>query len=583
MAFDAGMVSFVTREINEKLKDGKVEKIYQPQKDEIIVAVRCGGANHRLLINVGSSNSRINITSMKPDNPANPPMFCMMLRKHFQGAKLVCAEQLGFERAVRLTFDAYDELGFISHKHMIVEIMGTYSNLILTDKDDKILGAAKIIDMLTSQKRQVIPGMIYEMPPAQNKIDPLEITEKEFLNVAANADPDIKGEKFIISSFIGISPVVAREIVYRCTGNSSSSLGECEKNLCTEFFGVMQKIKGGNGIPALVFSDNCKPIEYSFVEIHQYGTGTEVVTFETFGELIDKFFFTRANNERVAHRASDVQRILTNAEKRLSKKITILAEELASCDEGEKYRLYGDLITANIYRLKKGDDKATLENYYDEMKPVTITLDTRLTPAQNAQRYYKKYTKSKSAKEHLAKQIEIANREYEYIYTVFDSLSRAETEKEISEIRTELYHSGFASRMKGFSEKKKQTPSYIKYRTSGGYTVLCGKNNLANEYITFKLAEKEDWWFHVKNQPGSHVVMQCPKGEEPSEFDFTEAATIAACNSKASEGAAVDVDYTKIRFVKKPPAAKPGYVIYHTNYSARVAPDAELAAALKIK
>lgn len=583
MAFDAGMVSFVTREINETVKNGKVEKIYQPQRDEIILSIRCGGATHRLLINVGSSNARFNITSMKPDNPANPPMFCMMLRKHFQGARVVGAEQLGFERAVRLTFDAYDELGFISHKHMIIEIMGTYSNLILTDKDDKILGASKIIDILTSHKRQVIPGMLYEMPPKQNKADPLAVTEREFLELAAAADPDMKGEKFIISSFLGISPVVAREIVYRCTGNCASTLEECQRGLVKEFFGMMQKIKTGEGTPAIVFLDKCRPVEYSFVQIRQYGTGSEVSVFKTFGELIDTFFFTRANNERVTHRASDVQRILTNAEKRLSKKMTVLADELEQCGEGEKYKLYGDLITANIYRLKKGDSKAELENYYDDMKPVTIPLDTRMTPAQNAQKYYKKYNKSKSAREHLTKQIELSEREYEYIYTVADSLSRAETEKEIAEIRSELFHSGYASKMKGFSEKKKQTPSYVKYMTSGGYTVLCGKNNLANEYITFKLAEKEDWWFHVKNQPGSHVVMQCPKGEEPSEFDFTEAATIAACNSKASEGAAVDVDYTKIRFVKKPPAAKPGYVIYHTNYSARVAPDALLVAKLKVK
>ncbi len=583
MAFDAGMVSFVTKEINETIKHGKVEKIYQPQKDEIILAVRSGGATHRLLINVGSSNARFNLTSMKPDNPANPPMFCMMLRKHFQGAKVVGAEQLGFERAVRITFDAYDELGFQSHKHMIIEIMGTYSNLILTDKDDKILGASKIIDMLTSHKRQIIPGMIYEMPPAQNKRDPLVITEREFLELASAADGDMKCEKFIISSFLGIAPVVAREIAYRCAKDTSATLKDCERNLKKEFFSVIDTIKNGTGKPSAVFSDNGKPIEYSYIEIGQYGTGYVISFCETYGELIDKFFFTRANNERIAHRASDVQRIITNAEKRLSKKLTILVDELAQCDEGEKYRLYGDLITANIYRLKKGESKAELENYYDNMKLVTIELDTRMTPAQNAQRYYKKYNKTKSAKEHLTNQIKIAEQEYEYIYTVADSLSRAETEKEISEIRSELYHSGYASKMKGYTEKKKQTPSYIKFVTSGGYNVLCGKNNLANEYITFKLAEKEDWWFHVKNQPGSHVLLQCPKGEEPSEFDFTEAAIIAACNSKASEGAAVDVDYTKIRFVKKPPAAKPGYVIYHTNYSARVAPDSELIAKLRVK
>lgn len=583
MAFDAGMVSFVTKEINETVTHGKVEKIYQPQKDEIILAIRCGGATHRLLINVGSSNARFNLTSMKPDNPANPPMFCMMLRKHFQGAKVVGAEQLGFERAVRITFDAYDEMGFQSHKHMIIEIMGTYSNLILTDKDDKILGASKIIDMLTSHKRQIIPGMIYELPPAQNKKDPLEITETEFLELASNTDGDMKCEKFIISSFLGIAPVVAREIVYRCTGDVSATVEACEKNLKNEFFSVIETIKNSAGRPYIVFSDNGKPVEYSYTQIKQYGVGYEILECDTYGELIDKFFFTRANNERIAHRASDVQRIISNAEKRLSKKLTILVDELAECDEGEKYRLYGDLITANIYRMKKGESKVELENYYDNMNVVTIALDTRMTPAQNAQKYYKKYNKTKSAKEHLTNQIKLAEQEYEYIYTVADSLSRAESEKEISEIRSELYHSGYASKMKGYTEKKKQAPSYIKYVTSGGYTVLCGKNNLANEYITFKLAEKDDWWFHVKNQPGSHVLLQCPKGEEPSEFDFTEAAVIAACNSKASEGAAVDVDYTKIRFVKKPPAAKPGYVIYHTNYSARVAPDSELISKLRVK
>ena len=582
MAFDAGMVSFVTREINDRIKDGKVEKIYQPQKDEIILSVRCGGENHRLLINVGSSNARLNLTSMKPDNPANPPMFCMMLRKHFQGAKIIGAEQLGFERAVRITFDTYDDLGFLSHKHMIVEIMGTYSNLIITDKEDKILGAAKIIDISTSHKRQILPGMKYEMPPAQNKMNPLEVTRCGFLDAAAAAEPEMSCEKFIISSFSGIAPVVAREIVYRAAGNTAATVRDCEKNLEKEFFAMIQKIKEGSGTPTLVLNEDA-PIEYGFVELRQFDGAASLSTLASFGELIDKFFFTRAYNERLKHRASDVSRILSNAEKRISKKISILSSELASSDEGEKYKLYGDLITANIYRIKKGESKAEVENFYDEMKPVTIPLDTRMTPAANAQKYYKKYNKTKSAKKHLTEQLELAHSEYEYIMTVFDSLSRASSEKEISEIRSELYHSGYASKMRGYSEKKKQAPSFTKYKTSGGYTVLCGKNNLANDYITFKLGEKEDWWFHVKNQPGSHVLMQCPRGEEPSELDFTEAAMIAACNSKAAAGAAVDVDYTKVRYVKKPPAAKPGYVIYHTNYSARVMPDSEIVEKLLVK
>lgn len=582
MAFDAGMVSFVSREIDTRLKNAKVEKIYQPTKEEVIFAVRGGGETNRLLINVGSSNARLNLTSMKPDNPANPPMFCMMLRKHLQGAKIISSEQMGFERAVRITFDAYDELGFKSPKHVIVEIMGTYSNLIVTDKDDRILGAAKLIDASPANPRQILPGMIYEMPPIQKKENPLEITRERFLDMAASADESTPCEKFIVSSFLGIAPVNAREISYRSCKNTAGTLYDCRQNLEKEFFSFVEIIKSGKGTPSAVFIDK-KAREYSFMPLTQYGADSEVRRVETFGELIDTFFSARAHGERIKQRASDVSRIISNAERRISKKLALLANELADCDEGEKFRLWGDLITANIYRLKRGMEGCSLENYMDEMREVKIPLDTRMTPAQNAQKYYKKYAKTKSAKEHLALQIDIAEKEYEYIYTVADCLSRATTEKEISEIRSELYHSGYASKMRGYTERKKQTPTFIKYKTSGGYTVLCGKNNLANDYITFKVAEKSDWWFHVKGQPGSHVLMQCPRGEEPSELDFTEACIIAAVNSKAGDGAGAEVDYTLAKNVRKPPSSKPGYVIYHTNYSARVIPDKAVCDSLMIK
>lgn len=583
MAFDAGMVSFVAKEIDLRLKNGKVEKIYQPQRDEIILSVRCGGENHRLLINVGSSNARLNLTSMKPDNPAAPPMFCMMLRKHFQGAKVLSCAQMGFERAVRITFDSYDDLGFLSHKHIIVEIMGTYSNLIVTDSGDKILGAAKLVDFSTSHQRQILPGMMYEMPPKQEKLNPLEVDSGTFLAKATQADENLSCEKFIVSSFIGIAPVTAREIAARCCGSASGTLFDCREKLEKEFFGLVDVIKSGLGVPCAVYPDGKHPREYCFIPLTQYGENAEIKTFASFGELIDTYFFTRASNERTQRRASDVSRILSNAEKRIAKKLSLLTSELESCGEGEKFKLYGDLITANIYRLRRGDSECVLENYFDEMKPVKISLDTRLTPAQNAQKYYKKYAKTKSAKEHLTEQIELAKQEYDYINSVSDSLSRSETEKEITEIRGELYHSGYASKMRNYTEKKKQTPTFIKYRTSGGFTLLCGKNNLANDYLTFKVAEKQDWWFHVKGQPGSHVIMQCPRGAEPGELDFTEACVVAACNSKAGEGAAADVDYTPVRYVKKIAASKPGHVIYHTNYSARVVPDRSVADSLLVK
>ncbi len=573
MAFDAAMVSFVAREINNRIKDGKVEKIYQPQKNEIITSVRCRGENHRLLIDVGSSNSRINMTSMKPDNPAKAPMFCMMLRKHFQGAKVISAEQLGFERAIKITFDAYDELGFLSHKHMIIEIMGTYSNLIITDSENRIIGASKIIDFSETSKRPVIVGSVYELPPSQNKINPLETDERAFMRAASIANPEKSAARFIVDTFAGIAPVTAREIVFTACGNVDGTLYDCREKLCRSFVSTIDKIKDGTGKPTLVCKQDGTPVEYSFLDICQYGENTVKTECTDFGELIDAFFCKRADAERIKHRSYDVQRIIANAEKRILKKTALISEELEATSDGEKYKLYADLVTANIYRLKKGLDECILENYYDGMKPVKIPLDSRLTPSQNAQKYYKKYNKSKSAKEHLTEQLELSAKELEYITTVSDALSRVTGEKEISEIRSELYHSGYASKMKGYSEKKRLSPTYVKYKTDGGYTVYCGKNNLANDYVTFKLSEKSDWWFHAKNMPGSHVLMKCKNGEEPSELDFTEAAMIAACNSKAKGGSAVDVDYTNVKNVKKPASAKPGYVIYRTNYSTRVMPD----------
>ncbi len=582
MAFDAGMVAHVARELREKTVGGKVEKIYQPQRNEIILSVR-GSETARILIDVGSSNARINLTSMKPDNPASPPMFCMMLRKHFSGAKISDVCQLGFERAIRLTFDTYDEMGFASKKHMIVEIMGTYSNLIVTDCDDVIIGAVKYIDFSANSARQIIPGLGYTLPPAQNKLDPTRVTREEFNEAAAKGEDDVPVWKFIISNFSGIAPVVAREIAYRASGDPEGTLYDCRKHLADEFFKVIDTVKEVSGKPNLVYFDKSRPLEYSFIPLEHYGDGAAIKELSSFGELIDTFFFTRAENERLHHRASDVQRILSNAEKRISKKLSILRSELASCTEGEKYKLWGDLITANIYRIKRGDSSASLEDWTDDGRVVTVRLDTKLTPAQNAQKYYKKYAKLKSAKSHLTEQIAIAESEDVYIKSVSYALSRAETEREIAEIRTELHEAGYASRMRGASDRRKSTPLYTKYRTSGGYELLCGKNNLANDHITFKLADKSDWWFHVKGQPGSHVLMKCAPNDEPSEEDFTEAATVAAVNSKASAGTAVEVDYTRARYVKRPPAAKPGYVIYHTYYSTRVAADKILADKLEIK
>ncbi len=578
MAFDAGMLACVLHEIRKTLVGGKIEKIHMPQRDTVLLQMKNGGGTHRLLINAGPSSPRVCITGEKTENPAVPPMFCMMLRKHLGGGKLLCVEQFGFDRAADLTFEAFDDLGFKTEKHLIVEIMGKYSNLVLVGGEGRIVGILKAVDFSTSQKRQLLPGMLYEAPPVQEgKTNPLTVTEDEFNRLAASAGLDMPTDRFILTFFSGISSLVAREIAYLAGGTTDATLGVCALKLWTVFSSVVEQIKAHTATPTLVLSQDGTPKDYAFLPIRQYGADMITKAIPSFSALLDMYFANRSRMETLRQRASDILRILHGAESRIEKKLAIQSEELKACDDGEKYRLYGDLVTANIYRLKKGDGVAELENYYADGAVVRIPLETNLTPAQNGQKYYKKYAKSKSAKEHLTLQLEKSQAELIYIQSVLEALNRAETEKELSEIRDELYHSGYASRMKNYTAKKQSAPSIIKYKTSSGRTLLCGKNNIANDYVTAKLADRHDWWFHVKNQPGSHVVMRVEgPGDEPSEEDFTEAAMVAAHNSKEKGGVMVPVDYTNVRYVKKPTGAKPGFVIYTTNWTAYVTPDADL-------
>lgn len=582
MAFDAGMLRFIVQEMNERLAGGKVDKIYQPGKEEIILVLRAAGGEHRLLLSAGAAGPRMHLTQMKPENPTTPPMFCMMLRKHFVGARLAEVTQLGFERAARLTFDTHDDLGFPTQKHIIAEIMGKFSNIIITSKEDRIIGVLKSIDFTTSEKRQVLSGMQYELPPGQNKLDPLTVDERTFKHLAAETEPDRLAEKFTMANFSGIAPLVAREIAYRSAGKPGGTMTECAPTLVENFFAVMEQINTVSGVPTLVRDEHGKPMEYSFLPLTQYATPVTTETYPSYGELVDAYFDERAREERLHKRAGDIFKLLSNAETRITKKIAIQKEELADCEEGETYRLWGDLLTANLYRLKRGMDKVALENYYSEdYATVEIPLDKRLTPSQNAQAYYKKYNKSKAAKIHLTEQLQKAEEELTYIYTVLDALTRAETEREMMEIRDELYHAGYASKMRNYTEKKNKAPSIQRYETSEGYTVYCGRNNLANDHLTTHLADRNDWWFHVKNQPGSHVVLCCKDGEdEPTETAFTEAAMIAAYNSKAADGVMVPVDYLKVRQVKKPAGAKPGFVVYYTNWTAYVTPDEDKVKAM---
>lgn len=585
MAFDAGMLACMTAEILSESKGARIEKVYQPDRDEIHIQIRSLHGGKRLLINAGSNNPRIGFTEISKENPQNPPMFCVLLRKHLSGAKLSDITQLGFERAVMLSFDTRDEMGFDTKCYLVAELMGKYSNLIFLDAEKRIVSALKIVDFTTSSVRQILPGMIYELPPKQDKSDPLEIDKNRFYELFENALPDNRADKFILSAFCGISASVAREIAYRASKSTDTSLRDCDKaKLFGAFSEIIGQIKDGNYTPTMVFEGD-KPVEYAFCKLTHYAD-LDVRDYESASQMIDAFFETRDREVRVKQKATDILKILTNAETRLSKKIDKQRAELADCREGERFKKYGDLIIANIYAIERGMKKVTLTDYesYNEedesFAVCEIELDTRLSPSANAQRMYKKYTKCKNAERELTVQIEKAQRELDYIYSVFDALSHAENASDLVEIRDELYTSGYASKMKNYRPQKHRSASYMRFKTSGGYTVLCGKNNIQNEHITFSLAKKSDYWFHVKNMAGSHVVMVCD-GVEPDAQDFTEAAEIAAYYSSAEGGQNIAVDYTLAKNVKKIPSGNPGLVIYHTNWTAYVTPNGERIAQMR--
>ena len=575
MAFDAGMVRAITTELNTKLAGARVEKIHQPEKDELLLLLHAGRENLRLTISASVNNPRIHLTTIAKENPAAPPLFCTLIRKHLTGAKLLMLEQMGFERVIRLSFQARDEMGFHYTVRLYAEIMGKYSNLILTDESDKVLGAVKPVDFTTSQKRQVLPGMQYELPPAQDKIDPTVADRDGFL--ALRREDTKAADKFLTTHYLGISTLSAREIAHRAKDETDEALWEA-------FSAFMSDISCGRVTPTLALDEGGRPKEYAFCDLLQY-EGIYTLRYpETVSEVIETYFLSRDNTDRVHQRAADLFRLLQNQQNRLEKKIALQENELAETEKKDLFQKYGELITANIYRLSRGMKVARVEDYYSEnYETIEIPLDVRLAPAQNAQAYYKKYAKLRNAEVELEKQIIAAEEELNYVLSVLDTLSRASGQTELDEIRTELQTAGYGSRMKKNAFKggnKKSVTKPIEYFTSGGYRLLCGRNNLQNDEISLKQASRSDWWFHVKNAPGSHVVMFA-NGEEPSERDFTEAAMVAAYNSSLSEAKHIAVDYTQVRNLKKPAGAKPGYVIYHTNYSAYVSPDKDVVESLK--
>ncbi len=572
MAFDACMMRAVLGELTSEFPEAKIEKVLQPQNDEIDMVIHYGKSSRRLVFNVGPNAPRLQLSDRAKENPLKAPMFCMLLRKYFVGAKIISVDQPGFDRIAELTVSCYDEMGFKVTKKIVCEIMGKYPNLIILDLDSKILAAIKIIDFAASTVRQVLPGLKYQIPAKPDKLSPLVIDEALFREKLSAFSPEKSGEKFITSTYSGIATQIAHELVYRASGNIDTPLCDIDTGKFYSVFEEWQKLLiDGHYLPTVAIGEGGKPVDYSYMDITYLGDGVTVKHFDRLSELFDCYFAEKDRIERINQRARDIIRLVSSAISRTERKLAIQREALLDSERGEEYKRRGDLITANLYRLSRGMDSFTATDYYsDDCPEVEIPLDARLTPSANAQRMYKLYNKAKTARQVLAEQIKLWEAELIYLESVSESIARAECEDDLTEIRDELYRSGYASRLRGYKPKKEIKSNPTRLVTSGGYTLLVGRNNLQNDRLTMRTADKGDIWFHTKDIPGSHVIL-VTEGREPSEVDYTEAAAAAAHFSKAT-GDLVAVDYTAVKNIKKPSGAKPGYVIYKTNYTAFVKP-----------
>lgn len=570
MAFCSGMMRAVTAELNTLLRDARVDRICQPERDTVYVIFRTREGALKLIINASSDSPRISLTETLPENPAVPPMFTMLLRKYLTGARVDSVTQSGFERIAVISFTGHDDFNEIRETRLVCEIMGKNSNVILTGSDGNILGALRTADFAESVRRRVMPGLPYTLPPAQVKLDPTAVSKETFISLASQSEKS--ADKFLVDTFFGISPLTAREIAYLSLARELTP--QCIPILCDNFFAVTENIKKGKSSPCILFDADGVPKEVSFFPIRQYGDGYKCVLYNGPSKALDDFYRERDAARRKKERTQAMIKSVGTVISRLERKISLQQGELKECDKADGLRRYGEVILSNLYAMTGKSDHAELTDYYAEGCPkISVPLDPKLGARQNADRYFKKYAKLKRAEGILKTQIAEAESEADYLRTVLSSIELCDSETELREIRTELVSAGILRDNGKKGEKKKVSFAPLTLSTARGRRIYVGKNNLQNDYITHVLAEKSDWWFHVKNAPGSHVVMKCAPGEDPPAEDFNEAIATAARYSSLRDSADIPVDYTLVKNIKKPPGGRPGYVTYSTNYTAYHKPD----------
>ncbi len=580
MAIDAICLQAVVEELRPQLTGLRVDKIQQPARDQVVLLFR----GKRLLLCAGAGAPRLQLTELPRDNPAEPPMFCMLLRKHLSGARVAAIAQPPLERLVKIEFDASDELGRAGRRTLVLEAMGRRSNLILLDGEGRILDSLRRVDADLSAARQVLPGLFYQPPASTGRLPFLEETEEGFaarFAAAAAAEKTLDG--FLLDSYFGLSPLMARELGFRAAGDTDTRVFQMSGPgpLWRALEDFSNRVRENRFTPVCLFREG-KPLDFSCVPVGQYGGGAESVTYPSFSALLDAFYEARERQERARQRGADLLRAAATARDRLRRKLALQEKEYAETQNRDHLRMQGDLITANLYRMERGQSRLECENYYEAGALVSIPLDPLLTPQQNAAKYYKRYTKAKTAEKYLRQQMDLARRDLHYLESVLAEIGRAETEADYLDIRAELREGGFLKKQ-GKGKKDKTRPAAPwEFRTSSGLRVLVGRNNRQNDQLTLKDADRRDLWLHTQKIHGSHVILRCA-GRGPSEEDVAEAAMLAAWFSQARESGNVPVDVTEVRNVKKPAGSRPGMVVYTAYRTVNVTPEAAAVERLRAK
>lgn len=578
MPLDAICLQGVVGELAPQLTGSRIEKIQQPARDQIILLLR---GSRRLFLNAGANQPRIHLTEQLRDNPSQPPMFCMLLRKHLSGGIIESVRQEPLERVVTLTVLSSDEMGERSRFTLVWEGMPRRANLILCDRDGRIIDCLRRVDLEAEQDRQVLPGLFYRLPTRQDKRSPLSVTEEDFAALLGRAAPDAPLDGWLLDTFTAISPLVARELTVRACGSTDAPVSQ--GSALWDVFSRWQRDVHENAFTPTLIKRNGSLADFTYGPVTQYGTYAETEIYDSFSHLLDDFYEKREQAERVKQKGRDLLKTATTARDRVRRKLAAQEKELAACLDRDHLRICGELITANLYRMERGQSRLTAQNYYDEnCADMDIPLDVRLSPQENAARYFKQYAKAKTAEKYLTAQLQKGGEELQYLESVLQELAQAESEQDFNDIRTELTDGGYlrgrGKKQPGFQRASKPR----EFRSSAGLRILVGRNNRQNDRLTTKDADKRDIWLHTQKIHGSHVIL-CTGGTEPDEQSLMEAASLAAYFSQAQSSTKVPVDYTPVKFVKKPAGAKPGMVVYTTYQTMLADPDEELVKHLSVK